>query len=208
MTYNPSKPDSGPSPKLDAPQIRADFSQFAAIFSRSSGGVFYNHTPLNNRNQGDHESIILQNQSADPGVTDDYDVLYAKNVTSKVDTQPQLFVQIPKFLPTAIDVVDAQNLPMQLTYNKVNTSGPIYQSFLPGGYLIYFGMVNDITINIVLSPEPTKILIALAEPNRLCAGAGSVPPTVSTKIIGNKTFKINSNITGTYTFTWLAIAVQ
>lgn len=204
MTYNPLKPDSGPSPLVDAPTIQTNFAQFAAIFSRTAGGVIYNHTPLNDNNQGDHEAILLEKQTADPGVTQLLDALYCKDATSNAGTQPQLFVQIPKFLPTILDTRNAPNNPMQLTYNAVNTAGPIYQSFLAGGYLVFFGTTNNIALNITLSPAPTTLLLAIAEPQNVLAGNTAFD--VTTNIINNSTFKINSiSAIGVYTFSWIAI---
>ena len=60
MTYSFTKPDSGPSPRIDVTQLQTDFSQFAGIFSSTAAGVNYNHTALNNKNQGDHEMGSMQ----------------------------------------------------------------------------------------------------------------------------------------------------
>ena len=32
---------------------------------------------------------------------------------------------------------------MQLTFNSVNTAGPIYQRFLPGGYIVFIGSITQ-----------------------------------------------------------------
>ena len=208
MTYSFTKPDGGPSPNIDVVQIQTNFAQFASIFSSSSGGVNYNHTALNNPNQGDHESIILTNQSADPGVTLDLAVLYCKNVTNTIGTQPQLFVQIPQFLPTSADTTAAPNTPMQLTYGTVNNSGPMYQSFLPGGYVLYWGSVTSVTATVTLSPAPSKILTVLATPNNVSGSGNQNPFTVSTAIQNATTFKIYSNATLSFTISWFAIGVQ
>jgi hypothetical protein len=204
MTYSFVKPDAGPSPKDDVVQIRTNFSQFATIFNG-------NHTALNASNAGDHEPVVFTLQSADPGVTQDLDVLYCKNASSQAGTQPQLFVQIPDFLPNHNDPTVTKNDPMQLTYNSVNTAGPVYQSFLPGGYLLFFGSTSNIAVNITLSPAPTKILVAIATPNTMTTVGTPRPFFVSTQIVSNSTFKINSslNIGGpviAYSFGWVAIA--
>lgn len=205
--FNPLKPDAGPSPALDAPTIQNNFATYAAIFASTVGGVNYNHTAMNNINQGDHEVVLMEVQLADPGVTQDLDVLYAKNAISNVSTQPQLFVQIPKFLPTADDTTNAPNAPMQLTYNTVNIAGPVYQSFIAGGYIVYMGSTTNIALPVILSPIPTQILIAIAEPNKM---NGNIPFMVST-VINNAThdrFTIfSSGITNPYTFCWMAVAI-
>jgi hypothetical protein len=198
MTYSFVKPDQGPSPKLDVTKIQTNFSQFASVFN-------VDHTALNNTNQGDHESVILVNQSQDPVVTQDLAVLYCKTASGSTGNQPQLFVALKSFLPTANDPTTGPFFPERLTYNVVNTSGPIYQSFLPGGKLLYFGSTSNIAIPITLSPTPLSILIAIATPNNLSSIGTPQPFTVSTAITGANTFKINSNATGSYTFGWVAI---
>jgi hypothetical protein len=197
MTYVITKPDSGPSPKLDAPIIQNNFSQYGTVFSK-------NHTSLKERNPGDHEAVIIEHQLTDPGVTQNLDVLYNFNLPYFSGSSPQLCVQIPKFLPSSADPTNAKNQRMQLTQRQVNTTGPNqYQSFLAGNYYVYFGSTNSIASNIVLSPVPTNIVLANATPSGR-DGSG-VPLTVSTTIINNASFKINSN--GGGTFYWWALAI-
>jgi len=198
MTYSPTKPDTGPSPLLDVSQIQTNFSVYATTYA-------VNHAALNSLNQGDHEAVVMELQTTDPGVTDTYDVVYCKNATTHAGTQPQLFVQVPKFLPTINDPRNKENVPMQLTYNQVNTAGPVYQSFLAGGYLLYFGTTSNIATNITLSPAPTKILSVIATPYQV--GTNNIPWNVSVTILSNTQFKINSTVAiGVYTFGWVAIA--
>lgn len=210
MTYSPIIPQGLPPPRDQVVQVQTNFAQFAAIFSLLSGGVTYNHTALNDPHQGDHESILLTLQNDDPEVIQDLVAFYCKNAPSQAGIQPQLFFRTPKFLPTKSDPTTAGNAPMQLTYNSVNTAGPVFQSFLAGAYILYFGMITDITVNITLSPAPTKILAAIANANTLTSVGTPTPFDVSTQILSNSTFKINSNLDGThtttYSFTWLAVA--
>jgi len=204
MSYNPLIPEPTESPYTSASPIQVNFAQFASIFSNPLGGVTYNHVALNNPNQGKHAAVLMQNQSVDPPVINTLDVIYPKNATSKVSTEPQLFLKIPEFLPIPQDGNKPGNLPMQLTYNSVGTAGPIYYSFLPGGYLLYFGSVTALGF-ITLSPVPTTILMAIAIPNNITAG---LPNTVSTEIAANNTgFTIYSNAVGVFSFTWMAVAV-
>jgi len=208
-TYLPNIPQPDQTPAATATPIQVDFDQFQVVFSE-------NHTPINNVNQGDHEGILLTLQANDPGVTQDLDVLYAKNASAATSgPQPQLFLQIPQFLANAIP-----NFPMQLTYNMVNTSGPTqYQSFLPGGYILYFGIDSGTTASntpisdtITLSPVPSLILLAIAIPNTLTTLGTPTPFSVSTEIQANHfQFKIFSGSNGAgppiaYSFTWMAIA--
>jgi hypothetical protein len=198
MTYDPTSPNAQQSPRDQTTQVRTNFSEFQNVFNN-------NHTNINTLKQGDHEAIIFKKQTLDRGVTNTLDVVYAKDAASQAGTQPQLFLQIPKFLPKFPDTTDAPNTPMQLTYNMVNTAGPVYQSFLAGGYLIYFGMVSSIVAPITLSPAPTKILAAIAYCNVAIPGSNA-PFNISTVVLNNSQFQIFSNVPGIFTITWLAIA--
>lgn len=212
MTYNPNKPDARPSPALDAATIQTNFAQFAAAFAT-------NHIALNSAFQGAHSTVIFENLSLDPGVDQNLTVLYNKDASSRAGAQPQLFIQIPKFLPTRNDTTNAENFGMQLTYNTVNTSGPIYQSFLPGGYLVYFGTVTGNTVSnatlaipVTVSPTPTRLLVAFATSNTMNSSSTPAPLTANTVITAPSTgiFTIYSNSNGSrapipYSFGWLAI---
>lgn len=213
MPYDRNAPNGQESPAAQTAQVRTNFSEFQNVFDN-------NHTALNNIKQGDHEAIIFKKQTVDLGVTNTLDVLFCKDATSHLGTQPQLFLQIPKFLPKLPDTTDAPNTPMQLTYNTVNTAGPVYQSFLAGGYLIYFGtdsgnyvLNTNIADTIILSPAPTRILMAIAIPNNMTTVGTPIPNLVSTEIntITNDRFIIHSNFLGNtagnpYSFTWIAVA--
>ena len=210
MTYNPEIPLVTESPDTSSSPIQVNFSQFDTIFSNLVAGIYYNHMKMNLSTQGKHGAVIFQKQTTDPTVNQDQVDIYAKDATSNTSTEPQLFARIPVFLPTKFDTTEATNTPMQLTFNSVNTAGPVYHSFLPGGLIIYFGSVNDIVPSIVLTPQPTKILVALAFPNNVTTVGQPIPYTVSTRINGNTSFNIFSNLNFTgpvvpYTFTWVAI---
>ena len=200
MTYDPTIPQADVSPANQQAGIQTNFAQFATIFAN-------NHTALNASKQGQHESIILQKQTSDPAITGNNDVIYCKDATSNAGTQPQLFLRIPKFLPNQFNSENVENTPVQLTYNSVNTAGPVYQSFLPGGYIFYFGTISDISSAITLSPAPTKILIALAIPNSLAPTASAPATNCSTQVLTTSTFKIfSTNLPASYSFSWMAIA--
>jgi len=100
---------------------------------------------------------------------------------------------------------------MQLTYNKVNTAGPQYQSFLPGGYILFFGIqlfTNPTTTEtITLVPLTSSIVVAIAYGNNTSSGAFRA---VTTNITSANTFDIitPSYSSPTLNFTWMAIARQ
>lgn len=204
MSYLQTKPDSGPSPKLDAPIIQGNFSSFASIFSSTVLGVVLNHIAMNDPNQGDHGAIILEKQSADPGADQPVANLYNKNAAAATGgPQPQLFSQIQKFLPTKLDTTDAANVGVQLTYNTVNLAGPIYQSFVAGGYIVYFGATSVINSAITLSPTPSSLLVVMAQPSV------GVPQSVKygTQILSATQFKINASAAvGAYTYFAIGVA--
>jgi hypothetical protein len=212
MTYSPNIPEPSSSPKSSVTSIQTNYSQFSSVFSNISGGVTYNHMPLNDFNQGKHAAVLMQQQTKDLGIpqTQSLTVLYAKAAPAATgNNQPQLFLQIPTFLPTDLDTTKSRNIGMQLTYNSVNTSGPQYQSFLVGGYILYFGSTTNIAANIVLSPIPTKILCVQAIPQgtSTVGGQANTPYDVGVVVTQPKTIKINSTrAPGGASFLWLAIA--
>ncbi len=211
MTYTLSKPDPGPSPKLDAPLIKGNFSAYAPILA-------INHVALNQKNQGDHSQIIFEKQPFGPGVVESETVLFNKNASAATGgPQPQLFIKIPKFLPTGNDTSNATNTSMQLTYNTVNVAGPQYQSFLAGGYIVYFGSLSGmtvaktVTVNLVtLTTVPTKILMAIAISNTIQSVMPFAPLNASTKVLTASTFNVylqgnNDAVNIPYNLTWMAI---
>lgn len=195
MTYTPTKPDPGPSPRLDASNIRNNFASFATALA-------VNHIAMNADKQGFHEDVVLNKQAVDPEIVGNEAIVFCKDATSKLGTQPQLFVKVPKFLPTKTDTTNAPNSPMQATYNTVDTAGivnpgyTIYQSFLWGGYLFFFGFSTDITTPIVLTPDTTELLIAIAAPNDMKTVSLFSSYDVSTVILGSNSFRIISSLNG------------
>ncbi len=210
MTYDPNTPYANISPKDQVTPLQTNFSQFETIWAE-------NHTALNDPHEGDHEKVILTRRTTNPQVSLDLDLLFCKDAVTAAGTQPQLFVRIPKFLPTKLDSTTPTNNGnpvMQLTYDQVNIAGPVYQTFLPGGYLFYFGVVTEAgpqvspTSNLVtLVPTPTKIVMAIAYANQTSSG---IAFRVSTKILTANTFNINvpAFTSLTRNFTWMAIALQ
>jgi hypothetical protein len=207
VTYDPNIPNDDP-PASQQPQIKTNFAQLAAIFSSTSGGVVYNHSPFNSGNQGKHEAIILEDQVTDSAVTDDYVSLYNKG--------GQIFERLLQFLPNGIP-----NDPMQLTYGAVNTAGPQYQTFIVGGYILYVGSVSgttasaaNITTTITLNPVPTKILCPIAASNALTTSSRVQGLGIATKILSNSQFNIIiaspwiSGVAKAYSLTWFAIGSQ
>lgn len=201
MTYSPSYPENTPPPDTGINNVRTNFSSYAGIFDN-------NHVALNANNQGKHTHVILQSQGSDPSVEGSFDTLYVKSVIATSGTFQELFAKIPSFVPLK------PNDPMQLTFNVVNTSGvPYYQSFLPGGYIVFFGTIpSAVTINvpIVLVPAPSKILCVIPNPTKFGGvGLTAKPVEMSVTINSNSQFTINSSFPGgTGDIKWLAICKQ
>lgn len=205
MTYNPDIPQDLPSPSIAVDAIRANFSSYANVFDN-------NHSALNSSTQGKHTNVILQDQSSHPEVDSGFDSLYGKSVVSNSSTNSQIFARLPKFLPNNVP-----NNPLQLTFNTVSTSS-IFQSFLPGGYLLFFGTIpsqmTPINAVINLSPAPSVILCVIPNPTRLVGVSSSLtaPLRLAVDINSSSQFTITSApivapfITGDVN--WIAIARQ
>ena len=202
MTYQPEIPNPSSNPNDSALDIKNNFAQFATIFA-------LNHLAMNDTNQGKHGTVILQKQTSDPGATEDLSVLFCKDTTTKAGIQPQLYAQVQQFLPTNIDHTKAPNTPVQLSYNSVGLAGPIYYSFLSGGYLIYFGSALK-GATVTLTPTPTKILCAQVFPTGTGNANHGKPktnvPYDAWVTISGATLTINSTrAPGGSTFLWMAI---
>ncbi len=203
MTYDPNIPENLPPGTVIVDQIRANFSQYATVFDN-------NHEPLNNSNQGKHTNVLLQQQFTAPVVDGSFDAFYSAPVQSNSSLSQELFVKIPQFLPEQFP-----NNPMQLTFNTVNTAGTQYQSFLAGGYIIYWGMIASATptiaTTITLVPVPTKIVCVIPNPTKV-ASTSSFPLSpirVSSNVLSNSQFTINATFpTGTGDIYWLCIGTQ
>jgi hypothetical protein len=209
MTYDPTLPTDLPPPNTGILAVRDNFSQYAIVFAN-------NHVPLNANNQGKHANVILQSQGSDPLIEGSFDTLYSKSVTTTSGISQELFSRIPQFLP-----LEYPNIPTQLTFNVVNTTGtPFYQSFLPGGYILYFGIIPSapqgvgLSVQITLVPTSSKILCVIPNPTRLTDRGGGVLAPEQMTVIINDTFQftINANNPGAAFFTgdipWIAIAKQ
>jgi hypothetical protein len=190
MTYDPNTPNDSDSPANQQPQIKTNFAQLASIFSSTSGGVVYNHSAFNTGNQGKHEAIILEDQVTDPDVENDLVSIYNKG--------GQIFSRVLQFLPNAIP-----NFPTQLTYGTVNTAGPDYQSFLPGGYILYIGTAT-VASQKTLSPACSELLMVIGTPNN-----GTTVLDVGATIVQPNKFTLNSTLApGAYVFSYIAIGKQ
>lgn len=202
MTYTPDQPQDLPPPDVATTNIRNNFITFANVFDN-------NHEALNSSNQGKHTNVILQQQLSDPSITGSFDSLFGKSAVAASGTFQQAFVKIPQFLTP-----DKPNNPMQLTFNVVNIIGPQYQSFLIGGYIIYFGTIpsaNTINTQITLVPAPTKIVCVIPNSTKFAAvGINPTKPIEMSVTVNNASqFTINSTFpTGTGDINWVAIAQQ
>lgn len=203
MTYNPNEPKDEPPPVIATAQMRTNFAQFQTIFSN-------NHFALNTSNQGKHEKVIFQRQVTEPTITSNYISLYSNNITTASSAEPQLFLKIPKFLPN-----NQINSPTQLTFNAVNIAGPVYQTFLPGGYIMYFGEVGTVPSTIILNPVCTRIAcVVVCANNYFVKFAAKFQIQSWATIISPNSFTINADVVtfppvpATVRINWIAIGIQ
>lgn len=197
MTFDPAIPTDFPPPDVAVDSIKTNFSQYGSVFDN-------NHIAINSSHQGKHSTVIFQRQTEDPTVDGDFDTLYGKSVTSNSGMAEQVFVKIPQFLPNPFP-----NIPMQLTFNEVNTVGPVYQSFMAGGYIIYFGQTNNIAVPITLSPAPSAVMCIIANGNGFTSVGTPIPFDASVFFNSATQFTISSvAASGVYRFSWFAIGRQ
>ncbi len=212
MSYSANSPQDLPPPNIAVDQIRANFNQFANSLAAS-------HTPMNDENQGKHEAVIFQALGSTPSGGNTGDNMWCERITnsSPTSTAAQLFMRVPAFggLPA---------LRQQLTYDVVNTAGPVYQSFTPGifltdrqspsCYLWYFGQASfsspASSVDVTLTPAPRKILCIIANPQQF--NAATVPGPKGCSVLAkadNTGFTIfGPNNTNPNTFTWIALGAS
>jgi len=206
-TYDPNQPQNLPPPAEGVQSIQGNFATYATVFDN-------NHEALNLSNQGKHTNVILQEQVSDPSVDGSFDTLYSKSVTTNSSTSQELFARIPQFLTD-----DKPNDAVQLTFNTVSTAGPTqYQSFLPGGYLLFFGQATQIAqanppvipIVINLSPAPSEILCVIANSTNIIGTGGVWGQPIAVKVVNSSQFQINPTFTVLVNkiITWFCIARQ
>lgn len=201
MTYSPSEPTDLPPPSIAVDQIRTNFSEFDAIFDN-------NHIALNASNQGKHSQVILQEQQIDPTISGNFADLFSKIISATSGFSQELHAMVPKFLP------NRPNTPQQLTFNSVNTAGPVYQSFIAGGYIVYFGKVTQVgaaaALLVTLSPIPSEIVCVIANSTTVVSTSTFFYQPVAVNVINNFQFNVNpsGNAPGAQDFYWFAIARQ
>lgn len=203
MTYNPSQPEDLPPPSVAVDTIRNNFSSYADVFDN-------NHIAMNASNQGKHNQVILQQQLIDPTINSNFADLFSKIISAQSGMSQELHAMIPKFLSN-----NKPNTPQQLTFNVVNTTGPDqYQSFIAGGYIIYFGKVTQtgiaIAIPITLSPVPTEIVCAIANSTTVISSSTFFYAPVAVNVVSNSQFNVNpsTNAGAPRDFYWVCIAKQ
>ncbi len=208
MTYNPNQPSSSSSPTSSVASIRTNYAIFASIFSNQVLGINYNHMPLNDVNQGKHAAVMMLNVGVPYPASLSGTVLGLKSVnTVGAGNHPQLFVKVPRFLPTTLDTTpQPQTSEMQLTYNVVNLAGPIFQSFLPGGYILYMATTTTTGSNITVTPTPTKIVMvqAVCQATRV----SKIPFQCNVTVTQPDKFLITSDAPALSNFRYMVIAQQ
>lgn len=139
-------------------QCKSNFQSIFNVFAR-------NHVPLNQAQQGMHNTLTFRPQDADPTTTVDQVSLYTKTTGSNTDLY---------FAPSN------SQTPIQLTYPSVSTGlasedPDVYLSdqytFIPGPFVVYTGNIfeNNGFIK-TLTPATTLIYVGLVLVN---AGVGT-----------------------------------
>lgn len=202
-TYNPSEPQDLPPPSVAVDTIRNNFASYADVFDN-------NHIAMNAANEGKHSQVILQEQVIDPTINSNFADLFSKIISAQSGFSQELHAMIPKFLPN-----NKPNTPQQLTFNQVNTAGPNqYQSFIAGGYIVYFGKVTQAgvaaAITVTLVPAPTEIVCAIANSTTIISSSTFFYAPVAVNVINNFQFNVNpsTNAGVPRDFFWICIAKQ
>lgn len=124
--FDDNIPNGTDAMQLSCPQLRGNFEQIYNAFSE-------NHVPITTANDifsGMHTELQMTTQS-DPATLIDEVALYSKTGTGG---QPQIFFRGRS----------SGNI-IQLSYQNVISTGPYYQSFIAGPYILLFGKLLQIS---------------------------------------------------------------
>jgi hypothetical protein len=188
MSFNPSIPNIGDFLAISQKQLLANYQAIATSFGQ-------NHIGLGTENQGQHNSLTLRPQNADPATSATQSALYNKLIAGV----PQLFFRSSNS-PTPVQMTNSNS-------SVINTAGVTYRqsSFLAGPFTIYTGFiinaVNGSTV--MLTPNTTLryVGVTLLNPGSQI----NQFPAVATNIAGN-TFQIHFGLVlGTPTLYYMAI---
>ncbi len=144
--YNPQVPQTGDFIADSQPSFLNNFIDLFAAFNT-------NHISLTDpANPGNHNVIQLVEQAAGDSTFSQEVAIYSKKVVGQTD---QLFLRYPNN-GKEIQLTQFQIFELNQTANQNS-----YFSFLPGGIVVYFGLVvpnsNEFTINLI-PPICTNIM--------------------------------------------------
>lgn len=206
MIFDPTKPTDLPPPSVSVDTIRTNFSSYADVFDN-------NHIALNLSNEGKHNQVILQQQFGNPVVNGNFADLFSKIISAQSGNSQELHAMIPRFLPN-----DFAYQPQQLTFNIVNTVGPNqYQSFIAGGYIVYFGKVTQgpgsaVSLSVALSPTPSQVVCVIANSTTVINSSTFFYQPVAVNNVSTAGFNVNPSGSnpgpGGQDFYWICIAKQ
>lgn len=130
IPFDDNIPNGTDAMQLSCPQLRSNFEQVYNAFAE-------NHIPITTPNDifsGMHTELQMTSQS-DPTTLSNEVALYSKTGTG---SQPQIFFR----------GLSSGNI-IQLSYQNVISTGPYYQSFIAGPYILLFGKITGIPANVL-----------------------------------------------------------
>lgn len=148
VNYEPNIPQRNDTIAISQSNFLNNFGDLYDVFGR-------NHTPLDNTLvPGDHEVVELVEQDLPISTEFDEIAIYSKKVEGQTD---QLFMRYPsngkEFQLTNYQIYPIANTPTQKSYF----------SFLPGGIVVYFGMVipNASGFSVNLDPAICSVIMGV-----------------------------------------------
>lgn len=178
MSYDTAIPQSTSKRVISQRQIQSNYTAIFNAFAR-------NHSPLGNQDlQGMHSVLVLRSQASDPTTSATQIAIYNKLVSGI----PNLF-----FAPSSEQTV------IQMTYPSVqvgiqtlpNTYFPQQYSFVAGPFVIYAGILKNVTNPQVVILSPTTTLRYVGACTTNFNGGNSFVNSVAAKITGSSTFTIS-----------------
>jgi hypothetical protein len=187
VSFNPLIPQNSDPIAVSQNQLRSNYSSIFNTFAQ-------NHVSINQNDQGIHTSLLLRAQSGDPTTSSAQVSLYNK-LSSNI---PALFYR-PANSAT----------PIQMTYPSISTGSSLtaQYTFVAGPFVIYGGLLKNITSGQVVTLTPTTTLLYvgltsanLSKPATNVGGAGAIPTSMtgSTFTIGYQTLVAGTTLDAYY----------
>lgn len=168
MSYSASIPNASDPRAISQIQIQANYQAINTTWAVNHNSLVGNDVP------GRHRVLTIRQQSGNPTTSASQVALYNKDVS----TIPQLFFRR-----------SSNGNVIQLTYTSLQDTGDQQYSFIAGPFLVYGGVLSNVTQAQLVTLSPTTTLKYVGVIGSGISGTLKTTQVVATDLSGS-TFKI------------------